>query len=43
MLIIFFVSAVRGIDANDVWFQQNGAPYATIDFLRQTFNGPLIN
>ena len=47
MIHYFFVPALHGIAANDVWFQQDGAtchiPLDTIDFLRQTFGGRLFN
>ena len=43
---ISFVLFLHGIDVNDVWFQQDcpscHAPYATIDLLFKTFEGPLI-
>ena len=42
----FFVLAFHGIDVNVVWFQQDNVTYytshATINLLRQTFNGRLI-
>lgn len=47
MITDFFVPALHGIDVNDVWFQQDGATchtsHATIDLLRQTFDGRLIS
>ena len=41
----FFVTALHGIDVNDVWFEQNGATchtyHVTINLLRQMY-GPII-
>ena len=46
MVIDFFVPALHGIDVNGVQFQQDitykHTSYATIDLLRQTFDGHLI-
>ena len=39
--------ALDGIDVDNVWFQQDGATchtsHATIDLLRETFDGRLIS
>ena len=47
MITDLFVITLRGIDVNDVWFQQDGATchtsHATIDLLRQTFDDRLIS
>ena len=43
----FFVTVIHGIDMNDIWFQQDGTTchtcHATIDLLRQTFDGSLVS
>ena len=47
MITDFFVPALDGIDVDNVWFQQDGATchtsHATIDLLRETFDGRLIS
>ena len=47
MITDFFVPALDGIDMDNVWFQQDDAtchtPHATIDLLRETFDGGLIS
>ena len=43
MITEFIVSTLHAIDENDVWLQPDGltchTSHATIDLLRQTFNG----
>ena len=41
-IVFFFAHALLSITVNDVWFQQDGTSYVTIDLLRQTFDGRLI-
>ena len=47
MMTDIFVHALHVIDVSDAWFQQYGSTcqtsHTTIDLLRQTFNGRLMN